>query len=195
MEYDDSGLRSALRDYLDLRKNVDPGKELKKRAINIGYKLIIIYVRTGADKEEIMQAVKALGWRVKTRLKIRQRTRVGKKGKPVKLTRQQQILMEMKARANAASFTSTGWFTAITALGGNPRRALKKKFKGPVRGDIKQSLRGTDPFIQLENLQPAAELVANRDGGAIQKALDEERDDILVYVMRKQDEAAAKNGL
>lgn len=180
VEYDDSGFRVALRDYLNWKKNIDPDNELKRRAKNIGMKLIRIYVKTGAQKKQIIAQVRKLGYRVKTRKRI----------KLLKLPRKEQIALEIKARANASGFTATGWFPAVFKLGGNP----KQKSTGKLRGTLNSSLGGVDPWVELVNQQAAAGLVAERDGGAIQKALDEERDDILIKVIQYQERAAARNG-
>lgn len=188
-EYDDSGLKEALKEYCNWRKNIDPDKELKKRAIAIGYKLVKIYVTSGAQKEQIITQLKSLGYRVRIRQRFLQR------GKAARLSRKKLIAMEVKARTNAVSFTASGWFAAIQRLGGNPSRGLKRKLPGVVRGDLKEKLGGVNPFIELINLQPAAALVADRDGGAIQTALDLEVADIMVYVLRKQSEVAKRNGL
>lgn len=188
VEYDDSNFKAAFHDYCDLKKNVDPATELKRRAVNVGYKLVKIFVATGAQKEQIVQQLKSLGFRVRIRSKLALKGRMGG------ISRKRLIALETKARANAAGFTATGWFTAIKRLGGDPKRAMKRNIGGPERGDLKKSM-GLSSWIELINMQPAAALVGDRDGGATQKALDDERDDMLVYVFRKLDQTARRNGL
>src|ERR1700744_2884535 len=68
---DDRTFKKALSQSLDLKKNVDPPKELKRRAKNIGLRLIKIYKQKGVELEDITAKVRSLGNRVKVRPKIK----------------------------------------------------------------------------------------------------------------------------
>lgn len=183
LKYDDRGLRDALKQYLDIRRNVDPKKEIRRRAKNISLRLVRIYKQHAAKRTKIRQDVRALGNRVKVRPALRQPGR----------SRKQQIADEITARQNAVQFTATGWFPAAEKLNAKPR--VQSKVRGPKRGSIKEKLNSSKMGITMENSQPGAEVVEKQAKGAVQKAMDQERDDMLKYIDRKQREAARKSGL
>ena len=177
--YDDSGLQTALREYFDIKKNLDPAKEIKRRAKNVGLKLVKYYKDAAPTKEEIMR----VGY------KARVRPRIKAKG----MTRAKQVKMELAARSRARTLTAAGWFPAVIALGGTPR--LNKTVRGSHLGSVKQELGGKSPSVTLTNAQPGAEHTDDKANGAIQRALDAEVADITKYLDRKQEEAARKAGL
>jgi hypothetical protein len=196
VEYDDMEFKATLKQYLDIRANVDPDKELKKRAINIGYKLIRIYMENGATKESITSTVKNLGFRVKIRDKIRQMTKTNKKGITRGLTRAQMIRRELKSRLQSIGLNASGWFPALIRLGANAYGGkLKRKPRGKVLGDLKFSRGGWSPYVELINQQSAAEFVADKAGNAIQLALELESEDMMKKIIQTQEKAAARAGL
>lgn len=195
--WDDKNFKFALKEYLNLRKNVDPKKELKRRAKNVGIRLIKIYKDKGVSLDAITQKVKSLGARVKIRPRIRAKvfsTKLSKKGKPLRTPHQEMIAAELRARRSAKGFTATGWFPAVKALGGNPRRR-ESPGTGPQRGTLIEKLGSGEMSETLINEQPGAELVMSKNGADIQKALDDETADMVSYIIKKQDEAARRNGL
>lgn len=196
--WDDKNFQFALKEYCNLKKNVEPKKELRRRAKNIGMRLIKIYKEKGVSLDAITQKVKSLGVRVKIRPKIRAKTfaaKLSKKGKLLHTPHQEMIAAELRARRSAKGFTATGWFPAVKALGGNPRRT-ERPGTGPQRGTLIEEL-GSDTEISetLVNQQPGAELVMDKNDTDIQKALDDETLDMVTYIIKKQDEVARKNGL
>jgi Lon protease-like protein len=182
-KYDDTAMRAALRQYLDLKKNVEPDKEVRRRAKNVGMKLIRIYKDNAPTVAEIKDLAVKLGYRIKTRPGI-----VKKKG-----SRAKQVAAEIKARIAARTFSATGWFPAVEALGGSPK--IAQRIKGPKRGSIAQKRGLASVQVTLVNDQPGAEQTASKKGNAMQQALDAETADMLKYIMRKQQEAAKKAGL
>lgn len=180
--FDDRDFQRALKQYLDLRGNVDPQKELRRRAKNIGMRLIAIYKIWTPSRELIRNKVRALGKRVKIREAIR------KKGGQLP----GMIRAEIRARQNAISFTATGWFPAVTKLGGRPRK--KKNLRGPMRGSMEER-QGSRAHVTLVNEQPGAAQVAKHAGAAMQHAIDAERDDMLIYIERKIDQNVRRSGL
>lgn len=186
--FDNREFNKALQAYLDIRKNVNPKEEIKRRAKNIGMKLIKTYKEKGTDLAEITAKVKSLGFRVKIRDKIK--NKIGKNGR--KLTIQQQIAAETRARRSAKGFTATGWFPAVTKLGGNPK---DKKRTGPQRGTLVEKLWGFNISETLVNDQPGAGYTFDKLKSPIQEAIDKETADMVIYILRKQDEAARKNGM
>lgn len=193
--FDDSGWKEAFRQYLDIKKNVDPGKELRRRAKNVAIRLIKSFGDNAPSREEIARAVRTLGWHVKIRPKIKEKTKaMAIKGKGRGGRRRAQIAMELRARQNARTFTATGWFPALEKLGGNPRR--KKAVRGPERGRLDEKLTGLKIYELMTNAQPgAAQVVDRATGNILQAALDSERDDMIAYIERKLEEAARKAGL
>lgn len=181
--YDDRALKSALGEYLDLKKNVDPDKEIRRRAKNVGMKLIRIFKGNAPTPAQIKQAAQSAGFALKTRPGIK------KKGGH----RAKQIEAEIRARVNARTFTATGWFPAVEALGGTPKAA--QRVKGPKRGSIAQKQGKASVQVTLTNDQPGAEHTALKSGNTMQQALDMEAEDIMKYVMKKQAQAAQKAGL
>lgn len=186
-EWDDKGFQKALRVYLDLRKNVDPNKELRRRAKNIGLTLIKIYKDKGVDLNAITQKVNSLGNRVKIRPKIRLKGKL--KGKSHK----QMIAAELRARRSSKGFAATGWFPSVKALGGSPRD--KGTRTAPQRGKLEEKLTGNNISETLVNQQPGSGYVMNKTKSDCQKALDDETADLVKYITRKQNEAAKKAGL
>jgi hypothetical protein len=181
--YDDSGLQSAIKEYLEIKGNIDPDKEIRRRAKNVGMKLIRIFKSNAPTKEQIQTAAKSRGYKLKTRASIK------KKGG----SRESQVKAEIKARVNARTFTATGWFPAVEALGGSPK--IAQRVKGPRRGKIEQKQARSSVQVTLVNDQPGAEHTATMKGNAMQQALDMEAEDIAKYVLRKQAQAARKAGL
>ena len=182
-QYDDSGFNAALKKYLALRPNVEPQKELRRRAKNIGMRLIRIYKQNAPSVADIKKAAQNAGWKIKTRPAIKKR-----KGK-----RADQVKAEINARIKARTFTATGWFPAVEALGGSPRS--KKGVRGPKRGRLVEKTGGSDMSETLVNLQPGAEHTGDKAGTAIQRAIEQERDDMLKYISRKLEQAAKKANL
>lgn len=181
--YDDTGLQSALKQYFDIKKNVDPDTEIRRRAKNVGMKLIRIFKGNAPTAAQITSAAKSVGYKLKTRESIKK-----KKG-----SRQGQVEAEIKARIKARTFTATGWFPAVEALGGSPRAA--KSVKGPKRGKIEQRKGSASVQVTLINEQPGAEHAAGKKGNAMQTALDMEAADIAKHVERKLAQAAQQSGL
>jgi len=194
--WDDRGVKSALRQYLDLRKNVDPKRELRRRAKNVGMRLIAIFKKEGVNLKDIDSKVKSLGKRVRIRPKIRAKSGTMKKGKKgAKMwTYPQMIAAELRARKSAKGFTATGWFPATEKLGGNPRRVIRNG-GGPRRGSLVEKMGFTEKSETLVNSQPGAAHVAGKTKSPMQKALDAETADMANYIVRKQNEAARRNGL
>jgi hypothetical protein len=182
-KYDDSGLQSALRQYFDLKKNVDPNKEIRRRAKNIGMKLIGIYKKNAPTAAQIMAELKKHGYALKVRPKIDMKG--GPRGKKLKA--------EIKARVNARMFSSTGWFPAVEALGGSPR--IPKRVTGPKRGKIEQRRGLASVQVTLINEQPGAEHTAEKNGNAMQTAIDREVEDMVGKIKEWQEKAAQSAGL
>lgn len=188
--WDDRGFKAALKDYLNHRKNLDPKKELRRRAKNVGMRLVKIYKDKGVNLEDITLMVQALGDRVRIRPKIRAKT--GKRGG--KLTHKQMIAAELRARRSAKGFSATGWFPAIEKLGGSPKRP-QRSGTGPKRGKLEENLSGSNISETLVNQQPGAAVVHDKTQTDFQEALDKETADMTVYNDRKLKEAARRNGL
>ena len=187
--YDDRAFKKALKNYLDLRKNVDPKKELKRRAKNVGMRLVKIYKDKGVSLQEISAKVASLGDRLKVRPKIRAKGRLN----PRKWTHRRMVAAELRARKSAKGFTATGWFPSVERLGGTPRDNVKRT--GPRRGKLIEKLTGFDISETLINQQPGAAHVMEKNTTPIQAALDAETADIVKYTDRKLREAAKRNGL
>lgn len=181
---DDREFQKSLRAYLDLRKTVDPKAELRRRAKNVGMRLVRIYKTKGVVLNEITAKVKSLGNRVKIRPKIR-----AKKGK----TFQQMIRMELNARRSAKGFTATGWFPSVEKLGGNPKRE-QRPGGGPRRGKLIERLGLFETSETLVNQQPGAAHVQGKTTSLEQQALNQETADMVKYIIRKQAQAAKRNG-
>lgn len=202
--WDDTQFRYALKAYLDIRKNVDPKKELKRRAKNVGMRLIKIYKEKGVVLSEITAKVKSLGFRVKIRPKLRQLFQISKLQRKLArlqgvkgtraMTMQQLIGKETRARRSAKGFTTTGWFPAVEKLGGNPKRQVRAG-TGPRRGKLIEKLSGNNISEALVNQQPGAGTVMDKTAAPVQQVLDDEAKDMMDYVIRKQQEAAKKAGL
>lgn len=195
--WDDKNFKKALRLYLDLKKNVDPVKELKRRAKNIDIKLIKLYKDKGTSLAQITQEVRALGPRVKIRPKIRAKIFNDKKGKKNKVlvsSHQRMINAELNARRSAKGFTATGWFPSLKKLGGAPNRKVRDG-TGPERGTIVEKLTGTNISETLINQQPGASVVMKKEQSGCQKVVDAETADLTKYNIRKLNEAARKAGL
>lgn len=181
--YDDSGWTKAFAQYLDLRKTIDPKKEIRRRAKNIAMRLIRIYAKNAPSKGDISGKVKALKYNVRIRKSVRAKTK----------NWEQRIKLETALRLRARTFTATGWFPAVEQLGGNPRGVNGNR--GPKRGRLIERLGVTDFSETMINDQPGAAHMVDRSGGAVQQAIEQERDDMLKYVMRKQAQVAKKAGL
>lgn len=182
--WDDKGFQKAIKAYCDIKKNVDLKKELKRRAKNVGMRLIKIYKDKGVVLDDITQKVRSLGTRVRIRPKILA------SGKSFK----QMIAAELRARKSAKGFTSTGWFPSVEKLGGSPRREMRPG-GGPRRGKLIEKLGMGEMSETLVNQQPGAEHTHDKNVTLEQQALDAETADLVTYIVRKQDEAARKNGL
>jgi len=181
--YDDSALQASLRQYFDLKKNIDPDTEIRRRAKNVGMRLIRIYKQNAPTPTQIKADAARVDYKLKTRPAIK--TKGG--------SRQKQVKAEIRARIQARTFTTTGWFPAVEALGGSPKVA--KRVRGPKRGKIEQKRGAASVQVTLINEQPGAEQTANKSGNATQKALDDEAADIAKYCERKLAEAAQSAGL
>lgn len=192
--WDDKAFTKALRQYLDLKKNVNPAKELRRRGKNVGIRLIKIYKEKGVVLADITDKVKSLGYRVKIRQKIRLKGKLTKRGKWRGITRRQMIAAELRARKSAKGFTATGWFPSVTNLGGNPKREMRSG-SGPRRGKLIEKLGSGEMSETLVNQQPGAGLVQTKNRSLEQAALDAETADMVIYIDKKLREAAAKNGL
>lgn len=185
----DDRLSPAINEYCALR-DIDPPQEVKRRAKNVGIKLIGLYGDASPPIANIISAVDALDWRVKTR----KSARIGPGGK--RLSRRAQIKKELRLRIASRKFSATGWFTPVTKLGGNPRGALKgKKPVGQGKGELIEQLYGNNPSEELVNLYLGAAQTDALAGGAVKKACDAEADDIKVYLEAKKEKAAQKAGL
>jgi len=150
--------------------------------------VVLYFPLRAPTKEEITK----IGFRARVRPKIRN-AKASRKGKLVGLSRGQQVKRELAARVRARTLTAVGWFPAAQSLGGNPKR--KESVKGQMLGSVKKELSGLSPSVTMTNAMPGAAQTDDRAGGAMQKALDAVRDDMLVYIERKQDEAARGAGL
>jgi len=193
-EWDDTAFRAALKDYMNLRKNVDPAKEIKRRGKNIGMRLITVYKEKGVVLNDISAKVKSLGKHVKIRPKIRQKARRWTHtSKGQRWTYKRMIAAEVRARKSAKNFTATGWFPSVEKLGGSPRD--KQHRTGPKRGKLIEKLTGSNVSETLVNQQPGSVVVANKATGLVQKALDAETADMVKYIVRKQNQAKQRNGL
>ncbi len=186
--WDDREFQKALKAYLNIKKNVDPKKELKRRAKNIGMKLVKIYKEKGVVLSDITAKVNSLGFRVKIRPKLRAKAKVN--GWNFKRMRR----AEAAARRSAKGFTSTGWFPAVEKLGGNPKRQVRAG-TGPRRGKLIEKLSGSNISETLVNQQPGASVVMTKAQSPIQKAMDAETLDMANYIVKKQNDAARRNGL
>lgn len=189
--FDDRNFRRALGSYLDLKKNVEPKKELRRRAKNIGLRLVRIYKEKGVVLQDITTKVDSL--RESGRVKIRPKIRANAKANPSKWTYARMIDSELRARKSAKGFTATGWFPAVEQLGGTPRDTARRT--GPRRGKLVEKMGLLESSETLVNQQPGAVHVLDKNRGLIQQALDAETSDMVKYIARKQNEAARKNGL
>lgn len=197
VDYDDSGLTQALRIYFDIRKNIDPKKELRRRAKNIGMRLIRVTKEATPSKAEIVtDATTAGGKKVlkstTTGFRVRVRPSIMKRN----VLWAKKVQMELRARVRSRTFTATGWFPAVERLGGTPRR--KRGVRGPKRGRLVEKFGALEMSETLINDQPGAAQTMDRAearGHSMTKVLEDERDDILKYVQRKQAEAARRAGL
>lgn len=187
--YDDRAFKKALKSYLDLKKNVDPKRELRRRAKNVGLRLVKIYKERGVNVQDISSKVASLGVRVNIRPKIRAKGRLN----PRKWTHRAMIAAELRARRSAKGFTATGWFPSVESLGGSPRDTVKRT--GPRRGKLIEKLTGFDISETLVNQQPGAAYTMEKNTTPIQAALDAETADMVVYTDRKLRQAARQNGL
>lgn len=185
----DDQLTPALKEYLSL-KDVNPAQEVKRRAKNIGMRLIRIYADAAPSVSDIIAKYDSLDYRIKVRPSIA--NKIGKKGK--KLARKMQLQKELRARINARTFTATGWFGPVERLGGNPKKK-NKSVRGIAPGFLIENLAGSNPSEELVNLYDGAAQTDARAGGAVKKACDEETDDIKVYIEKKKDDTARKAGL
>lgn len=185
--YQEVRFQKALREYLNLRRNVDPKREIRRRAKNVGLRLVKIYKEKGVKLETITAKVKSLGNRVRIRAKIRAKT-------GTKWNQQRRIAAELRARRSAKGFTSTGWFPAVEKLGGNPKRPVRPG-TGPKRGKLIENLSGYNLSETLVNAQPGASLVQQKNKTLEQTALDLETADMVKYIARKQNEVARRAGL
>lgn len=191
MSYElDDQLTPALKQYLDIKKNLDPAQEVRRRAKNIGMRLIRMYSKVAPSVSDIISKFDSLHYRIKVRASIASKT--GKKGR--KLARKIQLMKELRARINARMFTATGWFGPVERLGGKPRKE-NKKIRGIAPGFLLENLSGMNPSEELVNLYSGAAQDDARAGGGVKKACDEEADDIKVYLDKKNEEAAQKAGL
>lgn len=184
--WDDSRFKVAIKQYCEIRKRIDLKKELRRRAKNVGMRLIKFFAERGMDVNEMIAKVKSLGYRVKVRTKIKQLR--GKKGG--RISRKRMISLEIRARRNSKAFTATGWFPAVEKLGGNPKD--KKTRTGPRRGFLVERLSGSKKSETLVNRQPGAGYTMDKLKTPVQAALDAEVEDMMKYIHRKQAEAAAK---
>jgi len=186
--WDDKNFKAALKKYLDLRKNVDPKTELRRRAKNVGMKLITLFKKKGVSTTEITSKVRSLGDRVRVRDKLR------KKGRALGWTWARTIRAEANARRSAKGFTATGWFPATEKLGGNPKRAIRPG-GGPRRGSLVEKMGFTEKSETLINDQGGAGHTAGKLKTDMQSALDKETADMVKYIDRKLAQAAKRNGL
>lgn len=182
-EWDDRDFMKALGYYCDLKKSVDKKKELRRRAKNVGLRLVRIYKQKGVNLSDITTKVKSLGKRVKVRPKIR-----AKKG-----TFKKMIAMELRARKSAKGFTATGWFPSVEKLGGTPRDTVRRT--GPRRGKLIEKLGLGEMSETLVNEQPGAAHLQEKASSDMQAALDAETDDMCKYIIKKLDETKRKAGL
>lgn len=186
----DDNLTPALKQYLDIRKNIDPAQEVRRRAKNIGMRLIRLYADAAPKASDIKSKIASLNGRVKIRPKIA--GRMGKNGK--RISRKQAIARETKARIAALKLTAAGWFVPVKYLGGQPRVKGRKPM-GTFRGALNEKLSGSNPSEELINLQLGAAQTDARAGGGVQKSCDAEAEDIQKYLDRKTEEAKQKAGL
>jgi hypothetical protein len=189
--WDDTGFKKAIKSYLDLKKNVDPKKELRRRAKNIGMRLISTYKAKGVDLNEITRKVESL--RAAKRVKIRPKIRAKARLNPGKWSYDRMVSSELRARKSAKGFTATGWFPSVEQLGGKPRDKATRT--GPRRGKLIEKMGFLEKSETLVNQQPGAAHVASKTQGDMQRALDAETADMVAYIARKQDEAARRSGL
>lgn len=187
-EWQVAGFQKALKEYLNLKKNVDPKKELRRRAKNIGMRLIKLYKDKGVVLSDISE------FHIGDTIKIRPKIWAKAKKNPKKWTYKRMVRAELNARRSAKGFTSTGWFPSVTKLGGSPKRQLRAG-GGPHRGSLEERLCGNDISETLVNSQPGAGHVHDKNKGDFQNALNQETEDIVKYVAKKQNEAARKVGL
>lgn len=186
--WNDTNFKNGLKNYLDFKRNVDPKTELRRRAKNVGMRLVGIFKTKGVSLSDITSKARSLGGRLKVRPKILA------KGKALGWTWARILRAETNARRSAKGFTSTGWFPSVEKLGGSPKRAIRPG-GGPRRGKLIEKM-GT--FVKSETLvneQPGAGHTADKTAGDTQKALDDETADMAAYVDRKLRQAARRNGL
>lgn len=186
--WEDRAFMKALRQCAGLRKNIDLKKELRRRAKNVGMRLVKIYKDKGVALDTITQKVKSLGVRVRIRPKIRA------KGKLHRWTYAKMIMAEARARKSAKGFASTGWFPSVEKLGGTPRRP-QRPGGGPRRGKLIEKLGFGEMSETLVNQQPGAARTHDKNKQAEQQALDAETADLVKYIARKLDDTARRNGL
>ncbi len=187
---DDKNFQRALRRVCELRGITNIPQELRRRAKNVGFRLVNIYKKNGVQLQQITQKVRSL--EASRRVKIRPGIRA--KGRANGLSYKQLVGAEIRARRSAKGFTATGWFPAVERLGGKPKRQIRGN-GGPRRGKLIEKLGRGEMSETLVNQQPGAGHVQGKSRALEQQALDAETADMVVYIVRKMNEAARRNGL
>jgi len=183
---DDKDFQKSIKTYLDLRKNVDPKKELRRRAKNVGMRLTRIYKKEGVDQSYFDSKTAEVVARFTLRIRPKIRAKKG-------ISLWQKIRMELRARKSAKGFTATGWFPSVEKLGGNPKR-VQRPGGGPRRGKLIERMGIFEKSETLVNQQPGAAHVQGKTESLEQQALDQETADMVKYIKRKQAQAAKRSG-
>jgi hypothetical protein len=109
------------------------------------------------------------------------------------------VAVEKARRIRAAGYTAfIGWTPAAKALGGTGARGKGKTKEDPEQFNKSEAIHGRatkaspeNLFAEIVNTAPMAEEIG---GNALQKAIDNAADDLIVYGQRKFEEQAKKGG-
>ncbi len=170
---DDRAFQKALRDYAKVSSLKLP-ELIKKRATRLFFRLFMEYRAVTPSKAKLDNVAESLGYA----LKVRNSIRFGKR----KRTRGQQVKAEIGRRKSARFYNSLGWLQAAKKAGLDIRKQFKNEH--PNMGKGKSRLRGSAPFVEIENLLEGAPHIEDAHN-VVKKALREEAADMRVYINRK----------
>ena len=170
LTYNDREWQRSFRLYASAR-DMSFGDALRKRALRIGGSLYHAYRRASPTTAEIRSVAKAVGKALLIRPKIR--TAGGSAA--------QKRARETWTRVSFRLWTAAAWVEAMKLAGIAPK-TKRPKFAAPPRARGKARLRGNKPFVELENLQPAAGPMDAEHGGLIQQVFDRDGRDMREFV-------------
>jgi hypothetical protein len=195
---DTSGLQSALR-FVEATSKRPMADSLNRAALHA-----IIGSGTGAGAMQLTPKANKSSIKGVTDAMIRGLIvkRLRAKNKLKRVTSQQLdewVAVEKARRIRAAGYTAfIGWTPAAKALGGTGARGKGKTKEDPEQFNKSEAIYGRatkaspeNLFAEIVNTAPMAEEIG---GNALQKAIDNAADDLIVYGQRKFEEQAKKGG-